>query len=49
MATPTDAQMRVQLGEVYKHSEFWPGRVKTMSAAQVLAIYLKFKSEGKIK
>ena len=40
-------QMRLELLRFY--GESWQAKVRKMSASQVLAVYLRFKSEGKIK
>lgn len=41
-------QKRTAIREVYRHSASWKDKVDKMSTAQVIAIYLRFKREGKI-
>jgi hypothetical protein len=40
--------IREQLKAVYYNSKTWYAKVNRMSDAQVIAIYYKFKKEGKV-
>lgn len=42
------ARKRELVKGVYKNSVTWAHRVAAMSDAQITAIYLKFKEEGKL-
>lgn len=39
---------REQIKKVYSGSSSWSARVDKMSDSQVVAIYLRFKAEGKL-
>jgi hypothetical protein len=43
-----DGQMRIELKKAYPGSTTWTAKVNNMSEAQLLAVYLRFKKEGKI-
>jgi hypothetical protein len=38
-----------QLKAVYKDSKTWAAKVNKMTEAQIIAILIRFKAEGKIK
>ncbi len=42
-------QMRCAVADAYNKSENWKKKVMNMSDAQVIAIYYRFLSSGKIK
>lgn len=42
-------QMRCAVADAYKNSDNWRKKVKTMSDEQIVAIYHRFLSSGKIK
>ena len=44
-----DQQMRAAVLAVYANSVTWKHRVREMSPEQVIAIYMRFKEEGKIQ
>lgn len=43
-----DQQKRAAVLAVYKNSVTWKHRVAQMTPEQVIAIYLRFKEEGKL-
>lgn len=45
----TDHQMREHIKSAYPYSRTWPDKVAKMKPTQVLALYNKFRAEGKIK
>ena len=42
-------QMRCAVSDAYKHSSTWSNRVKSMPDNQIIALYYKFRANGKIK
>lgn len=48
MSDLSTEQKREAIRAVYKQSESWHAKCDKMSDAQVIAIYLRFKAEGKL-
>lgn len=45
----TTEQMRTELAKVYPNSDSWAYKVRHMQDRQVVAIFNRFRREGKIK
>lgn len=48
MNAQEEARRREAVKEAYSGSTAWPEKVDKMSTAQLTAIYLKLKSEGRV-
>lgn len=49
MANQTDEAKRMAIIQAYSGSRAWKDKVNRMSDAQVVAVYLRLQSQGKIK